>query len=65
MHLQHKKTSQLKRRAIHMQNNTFNTFLTGIITGAALMILLKLTYENKRYISPDDVEIVDYPKDKL
>ncbi|VED60413.1 hypothetical protein [Staphylococcus simulans] len=48
-----------------MQNNTFNTFLTGIITGAALMILLKLTYENKRYISPDDVEIVDYPKDKL
>lgn len=48
-----------------MRDNTFSTFLTGIITGAALMILLKLTYENKRYIATDDVEIVDYPKDKL
>ncbi|MCD8916357.1 hypothetical protein K2V61_12485 [Staphylococcus simulans] len=48
-----------------MQNNTFSTFLTGIITGVSLLILLKLTYENKRYITPDDVEIINYPKDKL
>ena len=48
-----------------MQNNTFSTFLTGIITGAALLILINQIYQYKRYNTPDDVETVDYPKDKL
>lgn len=48
-----------------MRDNTFSAFLTGIITGAALLILIKQMYEYKRYNTPDDVDIVDYPKDKL
>ncbi len=48
-----------------MQNNTFSTFLTGIITGAALLILINQIYQYKRYNTPDDVEITDYPIDKL
>ncbi|MEJ7506949.1 hypothetical protein WMA08_02300 [Staphylococcus simulans] len=48
-----------------MRDNTFSAFLTGIITGAALLILINQIYEYKRYNTPDDVEIADYPKDTL
>lgn len=48
-----------------MQNNTFSTFLAGIVTGAVLLILIKQMYENKRYNTPDDVEIGGNAKDKL